>query len=110
MMEQYFLRFAFSALAAGAFGVLGARLIAHYMDQDPWLVRVVAYFLLALGIVGVGACLSLAVALKLLGAAALLCPAMAWVDAMTERQEEKVATERMEKLIGPPGGTGPEGR
>lgn len=99
MMEEYWLRFAFAAVAGGALAVLGARMVAHYIDQDPWVVRITGYCLLTLGIVGVGACWNLSAAIKILLVAVVVCPLLAWFDVVSERKETDMAAERMQRFL-----------
>lgn len=101
MMEQYILRFVFAALAAGGVGIFTARIVSHWTDQDPWTIRIACYVLIALGIVGLAACLSPIAALKAFGIAIVLCPIMAWIDVVAERKEAELAEERMQRFVTP---------
>lgn len=98
-MDDYWLRFVYAALAGGGIAVLFARQVAHWTDQDPWVIRVVGYGLLALGVVGIAALVSPVTALKIAGVAAVICPTMAWMDIVAERKEAQMAQERMDKFI-----------
>ena len=84
MMEDYFMRGIMTILAAGAFGVLLARQIAHWTDWLPSTVRFIAYTLLAFGVLGLAILGNMAVAVKVFVVAIIVCPLMAWVDAVCE--------------------------
>lgn len=100
MMQDYFMRGVITLLAAGALGVLFARQVAHWTDWYTSTVRFLAYSALAVGIVGLAILGSVMAAVKLLAVALVVCPIMAWVDAVCERKEAELADEKAQKFFG----------
>jgi hypothetical protein len=91
-------------LAMGGLTLLWARAFAYWLDWDPWRVRIIAYVLVALGLLSLSDIAEMDVIVKVYSVTGGVCFTLTWLDLKAQRRQDERDARLRERILNGDGG------